>query len=67
MYSKFSRYFRRSIFYFNLSKQIKITRNANYLIDINTIFVKKISCYSCQMKLIRKRKKEIRMKWVILD
>ena len=65
MYSKFSRYFRRSIFYFNLSKQIKITRNANYLIDMKTIFVNKMSYYSRQMKLIRK--KEIRMKWVILD
>ncbi len=55
MYSKFSRYFRRSLFYFNLSQQIKITRNANYLIDMKTIFVNKMSYYSRQMKLIRKK------------
>ena len=58
MYYKFSRYFRRSLFYFNISQQIKITRNANYLIDMKTIFVKKISCYSFQINEAYKKKKK---------
>jgi hypothetical protein len=64
MYSKFSHYFRRSLCYFNISQQIKITRNATVIIWLTwrQYLLKKCHVILVKWSLLEK---ETRTAWAV--